>query len=299
MPQDAPNIAILGHDAGDGFLPFFQERAAGRFNLIGVDSKGLQIDHGAAAHESVSLDEIDFAVIRDLGDQRQRSVLEALERRIPFLNSVEAVAISTDKVLQSGRFRAHGVAIPDFVVVDHPDRIVAVEQSFGPPYVLKDPHLECGTGVFMLASSAELEDMLYYIWEVAPQRYPLLVQQYIACKGGEQRDERVVILDGEVLAVVGRVCGDRFKCNVFQGGRLVSSEISTAEADLARAALAAVGLRYGGVDLIRDASGQSFVLEVNASPGGLDLIFDEFGIDILASVADHIELRLGDRVPTV
>jgi RimK family alpha-L-glutamate ligase len=292
MVRARPKIAVLGYEEADGFLPFFRERVGEHLELVGVDPGELSIRDGEVLHGSQSLDEIDLAVIRDLGGEQERACLSALERRVPFLNPVAAVAVSVDKVLQSERFKAAGVACPEFAVVRHPDDVVQVEQLFGPPYVLKDPRLECGTGVFLLPSVAELEDMLFYLWEAAPARYPLLVQPFVACAGGQQRDERVVVLDGEVLAVIGRVCGERFKCNVFQGGSLVTSSISSAEADLARAALEAVGLCFGGVDLIRDAGGQSFVLEVNASPGGLDIIYEDFGHDVLARVAHHIEGRL-------
>lgn len=299
MPHAKPKIAVLGHEEGDGFLPFFRERVGHRLDLVGIDTGALVLRDGEITHPKLNIAELDFAVIRDLGDPSRRPVLDALEQRLPFLNPVEAVAISTDKVLQSERFEELGVASPEFAIVHEPSEVVEAEERFGPPYVLKDPRLECGTGVFLLASAAELEDMLYYIWEAAPGRYPLLVQPLVTCEGGKQRDERVVMLDGEVLAVIGRVCGERFKCNVFQGGSLVASQISDGEADLARAAMTAVGLRFGGVDLIRGADGRSLVLEVNASPGALDIMYDDFGLDVLRAVADHIERRLDGTVPAV
>ena len=72
MPRETPRIAILGHEEGDGFLPFFEERVVGRFELVGVGSAGLSERDGEVAHESVSLDDLDFAVIRDLGDPSRR-----------------------------------------------------------------------------------------------------------------------------------------------------------------------------------------------------------------------------------
>ena len=121
MPRARPKIAILGHGEGDGFLPFFRERAGDRLELVGV------------APGELCPDDVDFAVIRDLGDERELQLLKALEQRVELLNPVEAVAISVDKILQSERFRAAGVAAPEFAVVRHPEDVVQVEKLFGPP----------------------------------------------------------------------------------------------------------------------------------------------------------------------
>ena len=52
-----------------------------------------------------------------------------------------------------------------------------------------------------------------------------------------------------------------------QRGRAEVYEATDAERDLACRAAAATGTRIAGIDIIRDADGLPFVLEVNAVPG--------------------------------
>jgi ribosomal protein S6--L-glutamate ligase len=108
----------------------------------------------------------------------------------------------------------------------------------------------------------------------------LYLQEFIAHPGW---DLRVFVMDGRVLTAMRRwACGD-WRTNVAQGGRAEAIEPSPPEADLALRAVAAVGARVAGVDLLPGPRGEWYVIEVNAVPGWRKLA-PVTGIDIAAAV---------------
>ncbi|MBA3730790.1 MAG: alpha-L-glutamate ligase, partial [Gammaproteobacteria bacterium] len=54
--------------------------------------------------------------------------------------------------------------------------------------------------------------------------------------------------------------------NVARGGNCQPAVLDDGLRHLAEAAVAAVGMQYGGVDIIRDAKGQAWAVEVNSVP---------------------------------
>ncbi len=94
-------------------------------------------------------------------------------------------------------------------------------------------------------------------------------------------DWRVIVTRARVVAAMTRRAGN-WITNVHQGGAPSAHEPSEEMAQLASAALAAVGADYGGVDLIRTPDGRLLVLEVNSNPSwrGLQSVTD---IDIARS----------------
>ena len=92
----------------------------------------------------------------------------------------------------------------------------------------------------------------------------LYVQRYVQHAG---YDVRVMVLDGDVCGTMKRVSDLDFRTNVTQQARAVAYAATDEERQLAVAAANATGTRMAGVDIIRDATGQAMVLEVNAVPG--------------------------------
>ena len=92
----------------------------------------------------------------------------------------------------------------------------------------------------------------------------IYLQQFIQHPG---YDVRVLILDGRILGAMKRFGADDFRTNVARSASTETHETDDAERRLSLEAVAAVGARFAGVDLLYDHTGQCFVIEVNAVPG--------------------------------
>ncbi len=103
-------------------------------------------------------------------------------------------------------------------------------------------------------------------------------------------DWRVLVSAGRVVSAMSRRSSS-WITNVHQGGTPSAVDPDPEMASLALRAASAVGVDYGGVDLIRDADGRLLVLEVNSNPAWRGLqsvtpfdIGDRLAADLLAEI---------------
>ena len=120
----------------------------------------------------------------------------------------------------------------------------------------------------------------------------LLAQQFVATSFGT--DLRVDVLNGRVVAAGRRVGapGD-FRSNLAQGGHGTFAVPSASEAAVAIAATAAVGLDFGGVDVLTGPDGP-LVVETNSFPG-LEDIEALTGVNIAGEVIEALVRRCATR----
>lgn len=77
-------------------------------------------------------------------------------------------------------------------------------------------------------------------------------------------DIRVIVLDGKAIGGMKRsAVGEEFRSNFSLGGAVERWELSEADKKLAEKVAKVCGLDYGGVDIMKDNNGNSYVLEVN------------------------------------
>ncbi len=102
-------------------------------------------------------------------------------------------------------------------------------------------------------------------------------------ESGEGGDMRTFVIGGKVIAAMKRI-GEGWINNVARGAKCVSVDCTDEMAELSQKATAQLGIFYGGVDLIRDADGKLWVIEVNSIPAwkGLQGISDINIADCLA-----------------
>ena len=116
----------------------------------------------------------------------------------------------------------------------------------------------CGRGLQLIDSEdyqldAELINGVYYL------------QRFIDQAGRNGRDWRIFVIDHRAVAAMERI-SDHWVTNRARGGKCLPAVLTPALRELAEAASRATGIRYGGVDIIRDAEGNYLVLEVNSVP---------------------------------
>jgi ribosomal protein S6--L-glutamate ligase len=174
------------------------------------------------------------------------------------LNPVAACAIADDKILTCTALGAAGLRQPRWTAV-HRDDLANLRQ-LGFPLVLKRPIGALGMWNRFIATEAAVAPAVTELLSEGGNK--LLAQAAVTEAFG--RSLRVVVLQDRVLASTELVAEPgEWRSNGALGSIGHTAEISAQEQRLAIAGLAAVGLGYGGVDILRASDGP-VLIEVNA-----------------------------------
>ena len=208
-------------------------------------------------------------------------------RGLVSVNGAPALALARDRVRSTARFLGAGLPIPETRRPDGmPDAAWLAALPFGFPMVLKRDDSAQGDGVLLLPDAATA---LARMAELACKGVGFQLQEYIAEAAGT--DVRVMVLDGEAVAAMRRIArAGEFRANIHLGGRAEAHMPDPAETALARAAVDALGLDLGGVDILRTAGGP-LLLEVNACPG-FEALEGATGCDIAGKLLDFLASRI-------
>lgn len=220
--------------------------------------------------------------------EAQLQLLRVLEKRFPTLNKTDAIAAAKNKIKTAEILTQAGLAIPHgFAIEDLTGFADAVEKLDGYPVVWKAPYGTFGMDVHLVRSFEEAQSLFtdYFAAQVAPN---FLIQEFIAESAG--RDMRVFVLDGKVLAAMERQAQPgEFRSNVELGASTHQVEINEAIEKLAIESVKALGLDYGGVDIVHSKRGP-LVLEVNAN-AGFKTLEETSGVNIAAALIQAVVQR--------
>jgi RimK family alpha-L-glutamate ligase len=200
------------------------------------------------------------------------------------LNHPRALYLAHDKLATATVLVQAGLPHPSTMLVQGIERMPGLQ----PPYVVKPRFGSWGRDVFLCRDESSLADVLV---ELSSRswfgRHGVLVQELI---GPARDDLRVVVATGAVVGAVSRVAGPgEWRTNVAAGGRRVRATPCRVASTLALRAVAALGLDFAGVDLMRDGNGEWVVLEVN---GAVDFT-EEYALDgtsVFGEVAERLAL---------
>ena len=158
-----------------------------------------------------------------------------------------------------------------------------VETKLGYPFILKITEGTQGIGVYLIKSKQQSEGFFDHYSE---SNTKVILQKFIAESKG--RDIRIFTVGDKVIASMERIAPENeFRSNIHQGGMGQNVSLSPNEMDMAIKAIKSLGLKIGGVDIIRSINGP-MILEVNSSPG-LEGIESTTKIDIASSIFKFIE----------
>ena len=209
-------------------------------------------------------------------------ILHALEALgVKVYNDGRAVERTVDKAMTSFLLHQHRVSTPGTWVCEsrHVAQAVIERESTQAPLVIKPLFGSQGQGVRLIkqgdAFPVPMEryvDGLYYL------------QTYIDSGEGAWHDHRVFVINGKAVAAMVRH-GASWVNNVALGGRCEAIAHDGELGALAEEASRAVDINYCGVDIIRDAQGKLYVLEVNSIPAwkGLQAVTE---LDIAQALVD-------------
>ncbi len=296
------SVAVLGEEPGWhgqvlrqafsrlGVDCCFGSLTAGCLDLSRADPRSLLPEFRAQAPAGVLVRAIPGGTLEQL--MFRLSLLQALELQgIPVFNSARALELSVDKGISSLLLRQAGLPIPPTWVCESVQQARALyenERQAGRKLVLKPLFGSQGRGLRLLDEAfwgqARASDFsgVYYL------------QTLIERQQREARDFRVFVLADQARAAMSRH-SSHWITNRAHGGRCEPLALEPMLCRLAQQAVSVLGLEYGGVDLIRDATGQLLVLEVNGIPfwQGLQQVCQP---DLAALLAQRLVQSMRQRV---
>ena len=192
---------------------------------------------------------------------------------IPYTGSgVMASAVGMDKWRTKLLWRAVGLPIPEFVMLDENSDFAAVERQLGLPLFVKPACEGSSIGVSKVRQPGELQTA----WREAAKHDSLVIAEQ-AILGGEYR---VAILGEQVLPIIKIVPATDFydyEAKYLRDDTQYLCPCGLPEARemelraQALEAFLALGCRgWGRVDFLMDDAGRAYLLEVNTSPGMTD-----------------------------
>jgi len=206
--------------------------------------------------------------------------LRALARTAHAQNPVDSVLLADDKAAAAYRLAQAGVPqVRTEICPFGAGLVAAVAAQIGYPVVVKRAHGAQGRWVRRAAGPEALAAALAELAEEGPGA--LIVQpEVVECAGSSIR---AVVTGGRLLAVTQRqAAAPEWRSNIAGGAAQRRTELTGEEAELVRAATAALGLGHAGVDILRTRHGPR-VLEVNACPD-------------FTSMQPHYQADLGEEV---
>jgi RimK family alpha-L-glutamate ligase len=210
------------------------------------------------------------------------------ERGTVVVNSPRAIERSVDKFYTDALLAQAGLPTPETVVCEGVDDAMAAVAAMG-DVIIKPLFGSMGHG---LVRVSDPDTALRVVRALAQVRSVFYVQRALDHRG---RDVRAFVIGGRVLAAIERQAPpDDWRSNVSRGARPRACALPDEWARLAIRAAAAIGADYAGVDLLRDANGSVFVLEVNGIPGWQGLQAAT-GVDVAGAVIDHVVARVAAR----
>lgn len=180
-------------------------------------------------------------------DDHQFEVINALSVDNLVINSPGSIFTCASKVKTSALLKKKSIRTPETLFTASSEIACHFVEKHG-KVVYKPVYGYDGNGIRLVTSPAELGEGPYYLQEYVPN----------------DRDYRIFVIDGKSVGAIVRR-SDTLAHNIHQGGTGVPCEIDEDMAAIAGEAATAVGVDYGGVDLLRTGDNYT-VLEVNGTP---------------------------------
>ena len=199
-------------------------------------------------------------------------------------NSAKSIALCDDKA--KTYLALNGVVPqPETIVAplsffdgtDYSRFVKKAVEKLGLPVVFKECFGSFGEQVYLCDSE---EEILSHI-----NGKPFLLQKFIEGSRGE--DKRIEVVDGRCVCAMRRVNADDFRSNLTNGGTAVPCEPTDGEKALAIKACEALGLTFGGVDILNGG----LVCEVNSNAHIIN-IMKCTGVDVAKYIFEAIGKKL-------
>lgn len=235
----------------------------------GIDAQGVDVDRDICHVLAESDFERVFNILHGTGgeDGTIQGLMEILD--MPFTgSSVTASALTMDKLLTKRIWRSAGLPTPTFMRLTAETDWPAVVSTLELPLIVKPVSEGSSIGMYKIEKETELKSA----WEKASEYGDVFAEQWIT---GEEYT--VAILQGESLPVIRLETPHQFydydakyaaNDTQYYCPCGLSAEQEDGMQKLALTAFNALGASgWGRVDIMRDAEGKDWLIEVNTVPG--------------------------------
>ncbi len=185
--------------------------------------------------------------------------LEAAGTKV--INSPKSLECAVDKYLTTARLQSDGLPVPETIVCEHEDDAMSAFQQLGGDVVVKPLFGSEGRGIVRVTDP----DLAHRTFRTLMRLNAVLYLQRFINHGG--CDVRILVLNNQVIGGMLRRSVNDFRTNVARDAIAEPHLPTPLEIDFALRATATTGAFIAGVDLLYDADGQCYVIEVNAVPG--------------------------------
>lgn len=241
---------------------------------------GIRLDVKTNLELATGRAEADFVLFWD----KDINLARHLERQgLPVFNSSSAIALCDDKARTYVELDGI-VPQPETLIapkcyfkVDMVDFINSAVDILGLPLVFKECFGSFGAQVYFCSTR---EDIISHITEK-----PFILQKFISDSCGT--DVRLEVVGGRCVSAVKRENKNDFRSNVTNGGTMAEYTPTSAEVNTALKACSALGLTFGGVDILSNG----MVCEVNSNAHIIN-IMNTNNIDIAPLIFDEIRESL-------
>lgn len=232
----------------------------------------------------------DFAVFWDK-DIHLASRLE--EQGLRLFNSARAVELCDNKVLTYMELARAGIPFPTSfaspktykgIGYNNMDFVKNACDELGFPLIIKEAYGSFGQQVYLAGG---FEEACKIITSLEDREFVL--QHFVKESCG--RDVRINVVGDTVAASMYRYNDSDFRSNISNGGKMKAYTATAEQAELAVRACKALGLDFGGVDVLFDKDGGLVVCEVNSNPH-FKSTFDCTGVDISEHILRYIKESL-------
>ncbi len=230
---------------------------------------------------------------------------------LPFniINTPSAFIKARDKWLSALAWQKQNIPMPqtrvltdfvsDFTLLNSAEIFLALQETFGLPFMIKKRFSSQGHGVFLINDEYSLRTLLmqdshlfmntgklehdYFRAEFESAATPpstlwIQLRRWVGQECIQESlgtDTRVFVIQDKQFSII-RHNSKSFRSNLHQGGKPQPTELSSVETQFCQMLHAQSGLNYSGIDFLRTKSGPRF-LEINPSPGfeGIETIYKE------------------------
>lgn len=229
------------------------------------------------------------ALAREVSHHRAHYAARLLEHSgVPVVNGAEVIALCGDKLLTTLALRAAGLPTPRTLVALTPQAALDDLPDFGLPAVVKPLVGSWGRLAARLNDGDAAQAVLEHRAALpGAQQHITYVQEYVAKPG---RDIRGLVAGDEILGAVYRTSA-HWRTNTAAGAGTSPCPVDDDLAKLLLATSAALGPGVYGIDVVEDADGGLYVLEVNHTPefhGATGVL----GLDLVGRYVDYALERL-------
>jgi RimK family alpha-L-glutamate ligase len=175
------------------------------------------------------------------------------------VNSPYAIEKMVDKYYTLSLLQQAGLHVPETRITEDFSQAMEAFQALGRDVVVKPLFGSRGIGMVRVTDE-DTAGRVFHALQLGG--YVYYVQQFLL---HDNRDLRVMVVGGQCIAAMERVA-DTWKTNLAAGAKPVRSALSPDVQDICLQASRTLGADYCGVDLLRDESGELFILEVNSMP---------------------------------